>query len=562
MEEQRKSYPSSGTGDLNTTDHVSNETKQEEAVQASSSKVTDSQANEKGSPYYYSYGPYQSANRSQTPDTTTSVDTGGHKSQVQVTPPAPVKPLPFSSSTRQVGPSGEHYGRGEAGAVGQMQADANASSYMGQGEHVQAPPFQGNWKYNEGNKRRSTSFRTVFASFLAGMLVISALMYTADRTNLFTGGEAIAGGGNTSAPEAVMTNNPGTPFPDGAPSVAEVAKQSSPAVVKIETMAKAGSNKSANPWMNDPFFREFFGDSYDSGRNSGSQSEMQPLGSGTGFIFDKSGYILTNEHVIAGGELIQVTVQGYDKPLTAKLLGHSKDLDLAVLKIEGEGNFPTLPMGNSDATQVGDWLVAIGNPRGFDHTVTVGVLSQRGRTIAIDDNGTTREYKNLMQTDASINPGNSGGPLLNMKGEVVGMNVAVSRQAQGIGFAIPSNTIAKVVEDLKANKEIPKEPTPFIGATLRTVTKDLTEQLGIKYEEGSMVQEVMFGTPAYEADVRPYDIITGMNGTKYGTSQELIEAIQTKKVGEEVTFQVVRNDKKIDLKAKIGDRNKYENKRR
>ncbi|MCU6340077.1 trypsin-like peptidase domain-containing protein, partial [Enterobacter quasiroggenkampii] len=119
----------------------------------------------------------------------------------------------------------------------------------------------------------------------------------------------------------------------------------------------------------------------------------------------------------------------------AELLGHSKDLDLAVLKIESKGDLPTVSLGNSDATQIGDWLVAIGNPSGFDHTVTVGVLSARERKINVDDNGSAREYQHLLQTDASINPGNSGGPLLNMQGEVIGMNVAVSRQAQGIGFA-------------------------------------------------------------------------------------------------------------------------------
>lgn len=142
-----------------------------------------------------------------------------------------------------------------------------------------------------------------------------------------------------------------------------------------------------------------------------------------------------------------------------------------------------MPLGDSDAAQVGEQVVAIGNPSGFDHTVTSGVLSARERSINVDDNGSAREYEHLLQTDASINPGNSGGPLLNMKGEVIGMNVAVSKQAQGIGFAIPSNVIKKVVDDLKANREIQKEPVPFIGATLQTMTSDIAQEMGIKNVE-------------------------------------------------------------------------------
>ena len=166
---------------------------------------------------------------------------------------------------------------------------------------------------------------------------------------------------------------------------------------------------------------------------------------GTGFIFEKTGYILTNEHVVDGADEIQVTVEGYDKPFTAKLLGNSYELDLAVLKIEGTKDFPILPLGKADDVNVGDWVVAIGNPYGFDHTVTVGVLSAKERPISIPDEKGTREYKHLLQTDASINPGNSGGPLLNLNGEVIGINTAVSSQAQGIGFAIPTSTISSVL---------------------------------------------------------------------------------------------------------------------
>ncbi|MEB9894898.1 trypsin-like peptidase domain-containing protein [Bacillus cereus] len=491
---------------------------------------------EDGGSYYFAYGPYQSVKQSEASTTTT--EASGKVNEVEVTPPAPVKPLPFSRATGQ---GSFHSGGG--------------------GGNLPPQPPQGNWQFNEPKRKRGASFRAIFASFLAGMLVITGLMYAADSTNLFKGRQEL-GSTASSSESAVVTNGTPAPFPNGASSVPEVVKKTSPAVVKIETLARVSTQNGYgnNPWMNDPFFRQFFGDSFGgSGNNSSSQSQqLQPLGIGTGFIFDKSGYILTNQHVISGAEVIQVTVEGYKKPLKGTLLGQSEDLDLAVIKIDGEGDFPTVPLGDSDAAEVGEQVVAIGNPSGFDHTVTSGVLSARERSINVDDNGSAREYEHLLQTDASINPGNSGGPLLNMKGEVIGMNVAVSKQAQGIGFAIPSNVIKKVVDDLKANREIPKEPIPFIGATLQTMTSDIAQEMGIKNVEGSLVLNVMFGSPSYEADLRAYDIIVGMDGTKYATKEELIEAIQKKKVDDTVTMQVVRNGKETELKIKLGDRNKFD----
>ncbi|EPY05743.1 trypsin-like serine protease, typically periplasmic, containing C-terminal PDZ domain [Paenibacillus alvei TS-15] len=497
--------------------------------------------------YYYAYGPYQSVKQEEPSRTTTSTDTTGRMNDVQVTPPNPVKPLPFSSATQQ----------GGAQAGGYV-----APNMRGDGGGQSAPP-QGDWNFKDSKRKRGTSFKAIFASFMAGALVITALMITADKTNLFTGGTALAGegaGSSAAGANAVQTNGPGTTLPNGSNSVADVFKKASPAVVKIETFAttRGQSGGGSNPWTDDPFFRQFFGDSY--GNDNSRQDvkpKLQPLGIGTGFIFDKEGYILTNQHVIEGAEAIQVQVEGNKEPIKAELLGHSKDLDLAVLKIESKGDLPTVSLGNSDATQIGDWLVAIGNPSGFDHTVTVGVLSARERKINVDDNGSAREYQHLLQTDASINPGNSGGPLLNMQGEVIGMNVAVSRQAQGIGFAIPSNVMSKVVEDLKNKREIAKEPLPFIGATLITMTDDIADRLGMNLIKGSLVSEVLFGTPSYEADLRAYDIITGMDGTKYTTKEELIEQISKKKVGDTVKLQVVRNGKSIDVNVKIGDKNKF-----
>lgn len=244
--------------------------------------------------------------------------------------------------------------------------------------------------------------------------------------------------------------------------------------------------------------------------------------------------------------VVQVTVEGTNKPYEAKVLGKNADLDLAVLKIEGKNNFPTVTLGDSDNAKVGEWMVAIGNPEGFEHSVTAGVLSAKERTITINSESTGKptQYKHLIQTDASINPGNSGGPLLNLQGQVIGMNVAVSADAQGIGFAIPSNTILEVVDKLKNNQPIPKEPVPFIGASLLNLSPEVAKELGTSLTEGSVVRDIIYKSPAYQADLRPYDVIIGANGTPYSTSQELIQFIQKQKVGTALTLNIERAGQK------------------
>lgn len=401
---------------------------------------------------------------------------------------------------------------------------------------------------------RKTSFRAIFASFMVGVVVVGGLMFSADRFNWFhpeaaatpvqASGVKTVNNTVSSAPDVIRPNN-----------IAQIFEQSSPAVVKIETSVKARSRSSSNM---DDLFEQFFGQSPRSRGGQGSdEGTLQPSGMGSGFLFDSTGYILTNQHVVANADEIQVTVVGHNKPFTAKLLGNSYDLDLAVLKIEGS-DFPTLKLGDSSSTSIGDWVVAIGNPYGFDHTVTVGVLSSTEREIPISDANGTRNYQHLLQTDASINPGNSGGPLLNLAGEVIGINTAVSTQAQGIGFAIPTSTITEVLDNLKNNKEIPKKPEPFIGATLMTLTEEYADKLGIKGTTGSLVREVIYGSPAYKADLRAYDVITGMDGESHKDNTSLIAAIQKKSVGDKVTLNVIRNGQKIDLTVEIGDKNQFQ----
>ena len=424
-----------------------------------------------------------------------------------------------------------------------------------------------NWQVRE---RKRTSFKAMFASFMAGVLVLGGLTVASDRMNWFSSDQALASqgqsasGGNSSA--ATAKNGGSEPVSNALDivrpnNIAKIFEQSSPAVVKIETYVRSRGNGggSGDGLFNDPFFRQFFGDDFSAptpnqGGNGGGQ--LMPNGLGSGFLYKKDGYILTNQHVVGDADQIKVTVQGYDKPFEAKLLGNDYNLDLAVLKIEGDG-FPTLPIGDSEEIDVGEWVVAIGNPNGFDHTVTVGVLSAKGRPISIPDAQGTRNYENLLQTDASINPGNSGGPLINLNGEVIGINTAVSTQAQGIGFAIPTTTIKEVLDTLEANKQVPKAPSPFIGATLSDITEEMASQLGLADTNGSIVYNITYNSPAFKADLRQYDVIVGMDGTKYNNKEDLIAAIQKKKVGDKVTMNVIRNGKSIDVVITIGNKNDF-----
>ncbi|WNQ10191.1 trypsin-like peptidase domain-containing protein [Paenibacillus aurantius] len=462
--------------------------------------------------YYYSYGPYKSQeNTSITPS-----------DGVEMTPPRPVRPL-------------------------DGQTDAK----------VQQP--LATWSANPSKPR--SRFRSTFAAFMAGAVLVGGLMFASDKSNLFTGSQGVMSGTGGSSSAAASNNSSvkGAALDIARPNnIAQIVQNSSPAVVKIETFVKPkASSGRGRSLLDDPFFRQFFGDG--SGGSESQPNTAQPVGMGSGFIFEKSGYILTNQHVVDGADEIQVTIEGNDKPYTAKLLGNSADLDLAVIKIEGD-NFPVLPMAaNTDQINVGDWVVAIGNPYGFDHTVTVGVLSAKEREIPISEGQTSRTYKHLMQTDASINPGNSGGPLLNLNGEVVGINTAVSAQAQGIGFAIPINTIQEVVDKLKNNVKIPKEPAPYVGVSLGNIDQNAQKQLGLSSTDGAYAADVVLGSPAFKAGIKKYDVITGINGTPVKNSEELVKKIQASKVGDKITLNLIRDGKKVDVEVTVGDRNNDEN---
>ncbi|SDT22791.1 serine protease, S1-C subfamily, contains C-terminal PDZ domain [Paenibacillaceae bacterium GAS479] len=500
---------------------------------------------QENSSYYYSYGPFKQGQpgesgrdlREGRPAEERSYERPSDSVQqrdVMVTPPRQLRPFVPAASA----------GKGE---------------------------WQGNGGGTGGKKKRGSGLRTAAVSFLAGVIAVGGLMWKADTDNWFTGDTPVQvlSGSNNNVPAA--SKAPSAQDLTRPMNIPEISKQASPAVVLITTYTSA--NSGGGGLNEDPFFRQFFGDQFGGQGGQGGQGgeggqggqgngggQLQETGIGSGFFFEKDGYILTNQHVINGAEEIKIKVQGYSKDLTAKVLGSSKDLDLAVLKVEQvDGKeFPTLPLGDSDSVEIGEWLVAIGNPNGFDHTVTAGVLSARDRQIQVgDETGAPRTYKNLLQTDASINPGNSGGPLLNTKGEVIGINTAISADSEGIGFAIATSTIKEVLEQLKSNQNV-TVPTPFIGATLSDITEEMQQNLGLPNTEGAIVRDTTFNSPAYKAGLTQYDVITGLDGKEYATKEELIAEIRSKKIGDKVVLDVIRKGDKIKVTVEVGDGSKFD----
>ena len=477
--------------------------------------------------YYYSYGPYRSQTNSQATD--------DQQSDLKVT----------SDLTNN------HQQAAETSYIHQpdvvLDQRPSASSVAASERIWQVQPV-----------RRRAWLTSFLAAFLSCALIMTGLVYASDVNNWFTGGavSAAESNGNTNSPvipgQTVSVTNDGSRSETAAAglpgSIADIVEQSSPAVVLIETYVS--SNRRYSNRNNMDFFEYFFGDRIQVQPDNGGN--MINSGLGTGFIFDKDGYILTNEHVVSGADEIYVTVEGYTEPFKAELLGSDFDLDLAVLKISGKKEFSTLPIGDSTRLRVGEWVTAIGNPLGYDHTVSVGVVSAKGREIQIPEGNQTRSYENLLQTDASINSGNSGGPLLNMSGEVIGINTAVSTTAQGIGFAIPSSTIVSVIDMLKSNQTVPK---PYIGVGISNIEEAWLEDLKLNSTEGALVTQVESGSAAAVAGIQTWDVITKINDKKVSNYEDVKQYVQELGVGARATVTIMREGKEIQVGIIIGDRN-------
>jgi len=332
---------------------------------------------------------------------------------------------------------------------------------------------------------------------------------------------------------------------------ADIAEEVDNGVVKVTTTVKTSGNQQVPEMFNDPYFRFFFGDRF-------QMPEQQPRerqGFGSGFIVSEDGYVVTNQHVIEGADKIEISINGREDPVEAEVAWSDFSLDLAILNIDTEEldqELSPLEMGDSSKIRPGDWAIAIGNPLGFEHTVTVGVISALGRPIQIPtDDRQVRTYQNLIQLDAAINPGNSGGPLLNNQGKVIGINTAVSRAGQGIGFAIPVNEIKSIVNELQNTGEITR---PWIGIAFSEITKEVQEYFGLENREGVVVIEVYQDSPAKKAGLKAYDVIKEVDQKKVESTSDLSEIISEKEVGDKIMFKVIRNGSSEILFGRIGDK--------
>ncbi|HEX7381958.1 MAG TPA: DegQ family serine endoprotease [Nevskiaceae bacterium] len=320
------------------------------------------------------------------------------------------------------------------------------------------------------------------------------------------------------------------------PSLAPMLKNVLPAVVNI---AVSGTVTVNNPLMQDPFFRHFFGVP----NQPQEKEQMQAIGSGV-IVDAAKGYILTNNHVVAGANSIKVTLKD-GRTFTAKLIGRDKLTDLAVLQIKAD-KLTALPIADSGNLQVGDFVVAIGDPFGLGQTVTAGIVSALGRTTSVDG------YQDFIQTDASINPGNSGGALVNLKGELVGINSEILSRSGGnigIGFAIPSDLARTVMAELIKHGKINHGQ---IGVMIQNLTPELAKALGVNAEHGVVVSKVIPGSPAEKAGIKTEDVIVSANGRKITNALQLRNAVGLLEVGQTVKLGVMHNNKLRDIDVTVG----------
>ena len=322
------------------------------------------------------------------------------------------------------------------------------------------------------------------------------------------------------------------PVASAAGSLSGAAKKASPAVVSINT-SKAAQR---NPRSNDPWFRFFFGD---------QGGEQPQVGLGSGVIVSADGYILTNNHVVEGADEIEVTLND-SRHARAKVVGTDPDTDLAVLKVELD-KLPVITLGNSDALQVGDQVLAIGNPFGVGQTVTSGIVSALGRNqLGINT------FENFIQTDAAINPGNSGGALIDINGNLEGINTAIysrSGGSMGIGFAIPVSTAKQVLEDIVRDGKVTRG---WIGVEPSDLSPELAETFGVKADKGVIITGVLQNGPAARAGIRPGDVITGVGEKKTDNVQELLTAVAGLKPGSTARFALQRGSDKMELDVTSG----------
>ena len=323
----------------------------------------------------------------------------------------------------------------------------------------------------------------------------------------------------------------------------QLAEHAKPGVVNIQTVKtiKGGGR----------VFRHFFDSPF--GNQPGMEDFFSPFGRmpknrrekslGSGFIIDKKGYIVTNNHVIKDADQVKVILHD-DQEYDARIIGADPVTDLALIKIDAKDLKP-LKFGSSQNAQIGSWVVAIGSPFGLEQTVTAGIISAKGRILG------SGPYDDFIQTDASINPGNSGGPLLNMNGDVVGINTAIIKSGQGIGFAIPSDLATSVIDQLKDSKRVSRG---WLGVSIQNVSQEMSEYYNLDPDEGVYVAKAYEDNPAYEAGIRQGDVIIDVDGVKISSSRDLTMTIANLRADSKVNIEVIRQGKNKTFTVKLGER--------
>jgi len=368
--------------------------------------------------------------------------------------------------------------------------------------------------------RRFTLLTVVLASavtFLIGVIVAGGLTPGAVVSSAPRRAPAIGEATKTGGPRVVT----------GAVNFADVAERINAAVVNIDATSKNTRERRR-------------GDEADPGRDY----EGPRQGSGSGFIIDREGFVLTNEHVIDGADRITVTMAD-GRAFRAEVVGADPAIDVALLRVRADGRLPEAPLGNSDDLRVGEWVCAIGNPLGYVHSVTVGVVSFIGRKLfdkSLDD---------YIQTDAAINFGNSGGPLINAAGEVVGINSAISSRASNIGFAVPINQAVAILPQLKERGRVARG---FIGVGLTDVTPALQRALNLSVAKGAVIQDVSGGSPAERAGLQAYDVIVEVEGRQVINNEEVIRDISARQPGSVAWLAIVRDGRHQSVQVKLAER--------
>jgi Do/DeqQ family serine protease len=331
-----------------------------------------------------------------------------------------------------------------------------------------------------------------------------------------------------------------------------VVQEVGPAVVRINASREVNGGGDFSEFANDPVFRRFFGSQIP------ERGERQvQRGTGSGFIISNDGKIITNAHVVEGADKVTVTLKD-GRTIDGKVLGSDPLTDVAVVQVEAS-NLPTVKLGNSDSLQVGEWAIAIGNPLGLDNTVTTGIISAKERNSS--QIGASDKRVDFLQTDAAINPGNSGGPLLNARGEVIGVNTAIIQNAQGLGFAIPIKTAERIAEQLITTGKVEH---PYLGVQMVQLTSEVKEQLAdspmadnwtLPDDSGVLLVRVMRGSPAAEAGLRSGDVLKSVGGKNVTDPDAVQKIVANTQIGDNLPIEISRQGQKINLNIQVGSLN-------